>query len=387
MSRYYVLTGSGNMRRGQGKGIGVYLFSPEDGELKMTGRYLEEVNVGYQLFQPETGRLYLTDEYMSQPGKTGGGGSILSAVFDPVSGSVTETGRVKSLGTNPSYLCVEKSGGYLIAVHHCTEQFAVKVIRNSAGVYDTETVFDDCAAVLFRLRQDGTVGEACDVLRIPGEYRDGRYRMPHLHSITAVPGRNCYLAADKGLDRIYSLEPDLQKGLLKICGTTEAAAGSAPRYGAFHPKLQLYYGNCEESAVLTVYRVSEDGRMTLLQSCPILMPEEEPEEGCGVHPSDLKLSPDGRTAYVSVRDSENGGKIAVLRIGPDGLLTLLQNIPCFGENPRGICLTLDGALLFAAEPDQGMLEVFHVQPDGRLTLFVQKTVGGCPGNLEILPAE
>ena len=74
----------------------------------------------------------------------------------------------------------------------------------------------------------------------------------------------------------------------------------------------------------------------------------------------IRLSPDGKTLYVSQR-GENC--ISVYRIGEDGIPKWLFNAPCGGDFPRDFCLTPDGDFLICANERNGCLTVLPIESE------------------------
>ena len=76
--------------------------------------------------------------------------------------------------------------------------------------------------------------------------------------------------------------------------------------------------------------------------------------------------------------------IAVHRIGTNGMPVRYQVVDCGGRNPRGLCVSPDGALLLCANTESHTVTEFAIGVDGSLTLLRSIDVGGCPGNIQII---
>ena len=142
----------------------------------------------------------------------------------------------------------------------------------------------------------------------------------------------------------------------------------------------FFFENNEQLAEAYSYRYDpQSGCLTRLCAAKLLncaAPKAEP--------SDIVLSADGGILYLSLRGVD---QIAVLRVEENGSLTLLQNISCGGNNPRGLCLSPDGKRLFCANVASGEVTAFEIQKDG--TLLEGKAVAKepCPGNLSFFELE
>lgn len=85
------------------------------------------------------------------------------------------------------------------------------------------------------------------------------------------------------------------------------------------------------------------------------------------HPTEMALTPDGKTLYVSCANST---RVCVLDATRDG--KSLQTINCAlhpnapsGNTPSSLCLSSDGQLLFVANADANNIAVFQVAKHGR----------------------
>jgi DNA-binding beta-propeller fold protein YncE len=85
------------------------------------------------------------------------------------------------------------------------------------------------------------------------------------------------------------------------------------------------------------------------------------------HPTEMALTPDGNTLYVSC---SNSTRVCVLNVKDDG--KQLQTINCAlhpnapsGNTPSSLCLSSDGQLLFAANADANNIAVFQIAQRGQ----------------------
>jgi DNA-binding beta-propeller fold protein YncE len=85
------------------------------------------------------------------------------------------------------------------------------------------------------------------------------------------------------------------------------------------------------------------------------------------HPTEMALSPDGKTLFVACANST---RVCVLDVSADG--KALETINCAlyptapsGNTPSSLCLTPDGQMLFVANADANNLSVFNVSERGK----------------------
>jgi sugar lactone lactonase YvrE len=107
------------------------------------------------------------------------------------------------------------------------------------------------------------------------------------------------------------------------------------------------------------------------------------------HPTEMALSPDGKTLYVSC---SNSTKVSVLDVGNKG--KSLETINCAlyasapsGNTPSSLCLTPDGQLLFVANADANNLAVFNVAERGKSKSLGYIPAGWYPTSVRYNPKD
>ena len=374
MNRTYATVGSWHYRP-SARGFTVYEFNPETAELTLVEHGFDDASIGSQALNGARGIVYACDERGSRRGEVGGGGYVLTLRIDPDAGKPTLLGEQPSLGTEPSHICLDRSGRYALVVHHTDGGHVTQLEKDENGRYESHVAYDDAAIVLFPLGPDGVLGPACDVSIQKGE-GSGAHAQAKLHSVTSDPSGDIYMICDKGTDRIYAYAVNREAGKLVQTGELRAPDGYHPRYGAFHPTLPLYYFNNEAAPRLCAVRYDGKGEsLSLAYDVPV---QKSQDEGMPSEASDLLMSADGRALYLSDRGSN---RICVFGLDDKGEPTLRQCVDCGGKNPRGLCFSLDGRFLLAANSDTENIAVFTVRQDGLLTLYRDDQKASCPANI------
>lgn len=101
-------------------------------------------------------------------------------------------------------------------------------------------------------------------------------------------------------------------------------------------------------------------------------------------PSDLLLSPDGATLYVS---NTLLGSLSAFAVAADGSLTPVTGSPftIAGSQPRGLAIDPLGRFLFSANSSSNDISVFDISPlDGSLSSEQRFSAGGSPVDVEAL---
>jgi 6-phosphogluconolactonase (cycloisomerase 2 family) len=380
-SKIYALIGSWSFEE-KDKGLSVYRYDPEGAVLDYIETSFIDVSVGQQFVDNERQIVYVVDERDSRRGKIGGGGYVLAVHLESKNGKLDLINEKESLGSNPSYIWVDKSKKYAVVAHHCGRGHITKIVKKEDGSFGSQTLFDDAALVLFRLNDDGGLGDICDVLITPANDALGNNVPSHLHSVIADPSGKLWLACDKGLDCIYSYRLDADKGKLKFLTATPVEKGSAPRYGVFHPSLPVFYANNEQYSFLLSYRFdTESGKLTRIGKLPLIAGDQELNGEAQVQASDIVIHPSGKYIYAALRGIN---KIAAIEVSSEGDTRLLQNINCQGINPRGLCLSPDLRYLFSLNVQSDNICVFGISENGLLSFTGLKINISSPGNMKFL---
>ena len=368
MSKWFMLVGSWHYRPSP---RGLTIFDWASDQATQILHCFEDASIGSMTIDAARHAVFFCDERGNLRGRIGGGGYVLSVCIDPVSGNPVPLSEQMSLSSEPSGLLLSPSGERLIVVHHCDGGHVTRVSRGADGRWTNTVLFDDAAIVLFPVAADGRIGDPLDVI-LPSSDGD---RHPQLHHIAANPSGEIYAVCDKGTDsvRSFQLAPDGNR-LLSI-GAWQADPGSAPRYGVFHPTLPLYYCNCERMPAIYVLKYGAHGLLSHFRT--VRFPEVDRQ----MEPSDILLSPDGRSLYLSIRGTN---QIAFFSVDESGVPTFHQSTHCSGINPRGLCLSPSGDALLVANSDSDCIAVFPIAEDGSLRECNQRIPCLCPACIRFM---
>ncbi|MCC8101868.1 MAG: lactonase family protein [Clostridiales bacterium] len=243
------------------------------------------------------------------------------------------------------------------------------------GSYGNKVLFDDAGLTLFRINEDGSLGDICDILitplsgglgsnsRIDVDKKTGRFQLIEVisrqHSIVANPSSEIFALCDKGMDRIYTYRLDRDKGKIVPLDEFDAEVGCFPRYGVFHPSLPMYYANNETEATLNSFHYDETtGKLDRFSYKTLLL---EDSDGRKQGSQDILVHPNGKALYVSLSGDFN--YLATLRLNEKGIPSLVQNIPCGGIFPRGIAISPDERFLLSGNIRSGNITTFRILPD------------------------
>ena len=363
----------GNWRPKEPGQSGYCIYQYDENTARLT--YLKSaindgLSIGAAYLNPKTNILYCANEQTHLPGRWGGGGQILAVKLDPESGDMTEISRQPSYGVDPTYIALDHSGKYMIVTHHVNYAPVTKIGRDPYGKFHIYTEFDDTTTVLFPLREDGSVGEPCDVWKHTGHGPImSTQANPHVHSVMSAPDGGLFAACDKGSDRIYFFRIDYGTERLVLINDYPSLPGSSPRHSCFHPTLPYWYMNNETMPVLRGFRYSEDGRLDHI--CTVnSIPDgyaDDPSLDKISRPrqSDIQIHPSGKYIYTLFRGINC---ISVFAVDQDtGVPERMQTVWPDGKDLRTCAFSPDGRYMLVTAPENSTVIALSVGPDGKLT--------------------
>ncbi len=334
------------------KGIYLYWFDADDGELKPLGLAAETHNPAFLAIHPQGRFLYSVGEMP--------GGFVNAFAINPKSGELTFLNRQSSHGAGPCHVSVDHSGRFALVANYGSGTVAVLPTGD-----------------------DGRVGDATDVVQHQGTSSDpAQPGSPHAHSITPSPDNRFVLVADLGLDRVFVYRLDLSAGRLPPNDPPWAAVkpGAGPRHLAFHPKLPFVYVINELDNTMTTFAWNASGgTLQELQTLSTLPADFRGRSAC----ADVHVAPSGRFLYGSNRGHDS---IVIYAIDERaGTLSTVGHQPTLGKWPRNFAIDPTGGWLLAANQESNSIILFRIDPmTGRLSPTGKPAVVSMPVCLKFL---
>jgi 6-phosphogluconolactonase len=328
----------GTYTRAPSKGIYAYRLGA-NGELTPVaadGLAVETEHPSFLAVHPNQRFVYAVNELDRDAG------GVSAFAIDRGSGRLTLLNRVSSHGGSPCHVSIDASGKWLF-------------VANYGGG----------SVAAFPLQQDGKLGEASTVIQHAGSsVNKARQSGPHGHAVTVSPDNRFVLAADLGLDRVFTYRVDSTSGLgQKNPQVTSIAPGSGPRHLAFRPDGRFVYVLNEMFSNVVAFRYdAARGTLAELQTRSTL-PEGFSGDNSG---AEIAVHPNGRFLYASNRGHDS---IAQFGIDPEnGTLTPAGHTLTQGKTPRGFAIDPSGRFLIAANQNSSTVVVFRIdQQTGALT--------------------
>ena len=382
IKKTFVYIGNWRAKLPDQNGFGIYKYNEATAKLTYLKHAINDVCVGAVYLNLKTNTLYCANEQTNLPGRVGGGGQILAVRLDPENGDMTEISRQPSYGVNPTYIALDFSGRYMIVTHHASYAPITKIARDPYGKYNIHTEFDDTTSVLFRLREDGSVGDPCDVWKHIGHgpLMDTQAN-PHIHSVMRSPIGELFAECDKGSDRIYFFKIDYETERLGLVNDYQSIPGSSPRHSCFHPTLQYWYMNNEALTVLRAFHYSDDGRLDHICTVDTLPDGYRDDSSLDnrrqPRQSDIKIHPSGKYLYTLIRGINCISAFAIDQ--STGGLEKIQTVELDGIGPRSCTFSPDCRFLLIAASDSGEILIWSINPDGTISLTNTKVNQPSPG--------
>jgi 6-phosphogluconolactonase len=341
-------------KKTESKGIYQFRFDADTGKMSALELAGETQDPSWVVVHPSGKYLYAANE-------TGKGSTVSAFAIDPKTAKLTFLNSLPALGEDPCHLSFDRTGKFLLSANYTSGNVVVYPILGDGKLGEpTANVTDH-----------GTTG--------PNTKRQDR---SHAHWIATSSLNRFVYVSDLGVDRVLVYKFDAAKGTLSpFSDSATAKPGSGPRHVAWSHDARLMYVLGELDSTVTVF--SNDGeKFTSIQTIPML-----PAGFSGRNDAaEIELHPSGKFLYASNRGEDS---IVVYAIDPkSGQLTLVQDVPTGGKEPRHFAIDPTGKFLLAENQNTNNIVEFRIdQATGKLTSTGEVLSVPSPICLAFLPAE
>ncbi len=288
---------------------------------------------------------------------------------------------------NPSYLCLDRQGKTLYAVHGDFSQVsACRVAEdgtlaylNTVGTHGTNPVhlsLDHTGKWLFvanlqtggvsviPVREDGSLDRIKELEFISGNGGPGYISHPHQVAQDRT-GRWLLVPSQgrlQGVGKITVFRIDSEAGTITEVSHVRSRSGAEPRHCVFHPNNRFCYGVNEKDSTAQLYEFDAENGILNPRQIVSVLPEDFTGDGWA---SAIDMEPSGRFLYISNRRHDS---VTVLSLDQEnGKMHVVQNIRTCGEQPRFITVVPDGRQLLAANELSDSIQFFDIdEADGTL---------------------
>ena len=384
---------------GSGDGICTLAMHP-DGTLSFVSS-IESANSG--IITRYGNCIYAANEVRDFTGLPGSGGGV-SAYRIEENGHLCFLNSSISYGSRPSSVAVSQNGKCLLVTNHGSHSAVVcRYEQNENGKWILNRGFDDSSIAVFRLSEDGSIGELTDLHILKGSgywCHGGGQSAAHLHCVRIKD--DFVIACNRGSDRIEAMRLDEETGKLTVLNQFETEPGYAPRHAVFHTDKNILYAVNENYPSVSVFSFDPDsGDMKEIQKIGTMdeayyaerpLPHfnkrhadegEKNTSGFGdrgaVMCSDIHISDNGKWLYASNRRFSSAGSLSVFDIHEDGTLTMKQLLQLDGKDPRGFQIISDQYLIIGLL-DQNRADLFELDENGMIKEKTAEIAVGSPSS-------
>ena len=355
----------GPFGQGGGGGITTFTVNMNDGSLTQVAKTAVEfdgLNGGNLCISADGRFLYCTHEAPNFNGKAGAGGGVHAFAINRQDGSLTHLNAQASMGVNPCFIVIDKSGKRVLIANHGDLVKAVHVVKRN-GVPVVENTTDDGTVAMFAVQPDGSLEPACDVAvlekRPPTEPGAGAAA----HSVNFDNTGRWAVACDVGFDHIYAFPFDANSRTLGKPKIFPTPPGRAPRHSAFHPRLPYFYITNERESILSSFHFdSKTGEVRPINTVPTIPADFKERNAL----ADIRLHPNGKFVYGSNRGHDS---LVIARIEEEtGKMIPVDIASTLGGNPREFDFEPSGKFLYVGNQTTNQMVTFAVDPDtGKMT--------------------
>ena len=325
----------GTYTNGKSEGIYRCVFDGRSGELIVQSLTKGVTNPSFLAVDTDRSRLLCVNETAEFEGKPGG--SVSAFALNAETGDLRLLNSCSTHGADPCYLTIDSAGRFVLVANYTGGSLAVLPVHN-----------------------DGSLGEATDVVQHKGSSIKPRQEGPHAHSVVFDPSGRYAYAADLGLDRVMIYRFDDKQGKLIPAAPDWAPLkpGAGPRHLAFSPDGSGVYVVNELDSTLTAFSVDRStGGLEHRQTLSTLPPAFAGEN----FPADIHIARSGRFVYASNRGHDS---IAVFAVdAKKGEISLVQHEPTGGKWPRNFTIDPSGEYLLVANQRSDRITVFDINPE------------------------
>jgi 6-phosphogluconolactonase len=317
------------------KGIYAHTFEPEAGKLTENRVAAETPDPSFLVVHPNGQYLYAVNE--GPVTDDGSHGAVTSFSLDKQTGKLTQLNQVSSLGTDPCFISIDKTGKFLLVANYTSGNVAV-----------------------FPILQDGKIGEATANIQHRGATGPNKDRQeaPHAHWIHTTADNRFAVAVDLGLDEVLVYKFDAKKGTLTPNEPpfVRIRAGSGPRHLVFSANEKYAYVASELASTVTALKFdAKKGTFKEFQTLSTLPPGFSGRNDV----AEIALHPNGRFLYVSNRGNDS---IAIYDVAPNGTLAATGGTSTGGKEPRHFTFDPSGKFLFVENQLSDEIDIFRVDP-------------------------
>jgi 6-phosphogluconolactonase len=334
-----------------GKGIYVFDFSEDTGELRLRDIISGPPNPSFLQIAPDGKTIYCVNETDEFEGLPSGAVTVFTADRD---GKFIPAESKPTYGGSPCHIVPDYSNNLLYISNYSGGSLCIYAFSEESQ--------GEAAAEGFFLKKH--------VFSLHGgkSVHPDRQEKSHVHSVTLVTGDKVptsnsryAIAVDLGTDKLvtYAVYNDTMQPVMRLHSEVSLPPGSGPRMAVFHSAYPFLYVVNELNSTVCIVSCTDEGVPSAVAKTVSTLPSCISPEGN--YPADICFSADGRYLYVSNRGHDSLSVFAVEGDGEE--LHLVQNVSVEGRFPRSFTITPGNGWLLAANQHSGTVTVFRRDPE------------------------
>lgn len=300
------------------------------------------------------------------------GSKLYSFRIDPRTGGLTPIHNV-SLPFAPTYLAVDRKGGFLLSAYYRSGKAAVHRLTEQGEIGEATQWFDTGGGA--HCIQVDPTNRYVFLPHISSSKVNKDTWPPLLSPNHILPSAANMILQFKFAEDQGTLSPNSP---FKLPGER----GGGPRHFCFHPQLDCLYFSNEQGCAVTVYALNPaDGALTFRQFISTLPPEGyDSYASC----STIRISHSGRFLFVLNRGYDS---VACFTVDPATGKLKANGIVPTEPQPHEMEIVPDDRFLYVAGYESGRLATYRVGDDGRLTQLDSRPLGRKPKTILAITQE
>lgn len=297
-------------------------------------------------------------------------------VFEILPDNTWNAVQTLNAGENPSYLCMDRTGHFLYAIHGDFSEISSFSVQPDGTLRPLNTVstggvnpvhlcveptnrwifvanLQSGTVVVIPRLLDGSLGERTALYTVQGK-AEGEVSHPHQVQLDSsgqflvVPcqGRKA------GFGQVQLFRIDAEKGTLQSVCVLRSREIAEPRHFVFHPNGHWGYGVNEKDYSVTFYAFDEEKELLEARQILPTLPDTYTGDGWA---SGIVMMPDGEHIVVSNRKHDS---VTCFALSPTtGMLHYCDCVKTGGGQPRFITVAPNGTILAANETTDTLTEI------------------------------
>lgn len=306
------------------KGLSVYKFNTDNGDMKLVSQNDVGMNPSYFCFSKRNNLLYVANEVMDFKGSFGGG--LTTYRLNDEDASFEKQNEMLIPYGGPCFISMSPDSGFIFMANYPNGSVAV-IKLDEKGI--PKTITD---TILFNKAEPDK---------------------SHAHMILNDPSGTKVYVSDLGLDRFLMFNFDVSSGKLNPTDTVNVEKGSGPRHFTFNAEGTKLYLINELGSKMMVFNIETGKKPFIVQTLPTVRDGFILDNFC----ADVHLGIDEKYLYGSNR-GENS--IVTFAVQPDGTLKLAGHTSCGGDWPRNFTIDPSGEFLLVGNQKSDSVAVFRL---------------------------